>query len=487
MFERYDLTHTTDDKTFNKAMPPLQKRIGELQREYRDRKIPVIIVVEGWNASGITAVISELIRSLDPRGYRVSSIGRPNDEERARQMLWRFWIKTPAKGRIAIFARSWYSRSLAEEATGILWENSLAAPLTAIRHFERQLADDGTVILKFFLHISKDEQKERLRERERSPLTSWVITNRDWSFHRHYHAYLPIIERFIEETDAGYAPWTIVEATDKNYAALKVFSSIISGLEARLTAPIQKPLSLPKPGNSKPSGLGNLDLSVSLSKSDYEEKLRKYQEKICESQHMLYRRKIPLIIVYEGWDAAGKGGNIIRLTQTLNPKAYSVVPVSRPNDAEREHHYLWRFYRQFPKAGHITIFDRSWYGRVLVERVEEFCPREAWMRAYDEIVQMEEMYTENGGLLVKFWLEIDKAEQLKRFTQREKDPAKEWKMTEEDWRNREKWDLYREAVDEMLVRTSTPSAPWTVIESNDKYYARIKALSHVVTYIEDSL
>ena len=433
-------------------------------------------------------VINELIQFLDPRGFSMHSIGSPNDEERARPLLWRFRVRTPSKGRIAIFARSWYSRALAEQMSGIDWKNAMKRSIAAINSFERHLSDDGAIIIKFYLHISKEEQKKRLDEREHNPLTSWMITTGEWDFHHHYDSYLPIIEQFIEGTDFPHAPWTIVEATDKNHTILKIYSTAVKTLEKHLA---QKESHGKKENDIiKPKKTGFKRKSAppsSFSKDEYEQDLLKYQDRIRDLQYSLYKRKIPLIIVYEGWDAAGKGGNIMRLVRHMNPRGYDVVPIGRPDQTELDHHYLWRFYTRFPKSGHITIFDRSWYGRVLVERVEGFCTPHEWKRAYNEINEMEEVYIGSGGGLVKFWLEIDKDEQLKRFNQRQNDPLKQWKITEEDWRNRKKWDEYDEAVDEMLARTSTQLAPWTVVESDDKQYARLKTLQTVITYTEEQL
>jgi polyphosphate:AMP phosphotransferase len=490
MFEQYDLTKKTDDKTFEKSIEPLHRQMGVLQRSLRDHKIPTIIVVEGWNASGITMVINELIQFLDPRGFSMHSIGSPNDEERARPLLWRFRVQTPAKGRIAIFARSWYSRALAEQMSGIDWKNAMKRSISSINSFERHLSDDGAIIIKFFLHISKEEQKKRLDERENDPLTSWMITHGDWDFHHHYDNYLPIIGQFIEGTNFPNAPWTIVEATDKNHTILKVYSTVVKTLEKHL-AQIDSPGKKERENDIiKPKKTGfkrKSSAPSSFSKAEYQADLLRYQDKIGALQYSLYKRKIPLIIVYEGWDAAGKGGNIMRLVRRMNPRGYDVVPIGRPDQTELDHHYLWRFYTRFPKSGHITIFDRSWYGRVLVERVEGFCTPHEWKRAYNEINEMEEVYVGSGGGLVKFWLEISKDEQLDRFNQRQKDPLKQWKITDEDWRNRKKWDEYEEAVDEMLARTSTQLAPWTVIESDDKQYARLKTLQTITDYIAEWL
>jgi AMP-polyphosphate phosphotransferase len=485
MFERCDTSLSVGDKEYKERIKPLGERLGVLQRRFRDEGIPVIILIEGWNASGISGVVTETIRHLDARGFSFHSFGKPCEEEKDRPLLWRFWVKSPAAGRIAIFARGWMSRSLAEEATGIGWETDLARSLSSIRTFERLLADDGTVFVKIFLHITREEQKRRLDERERGRFTSWLVTRGDWDFHRHYDRYLPVIERLIRETDTPPAPWTVIGANDPNFAALEVVSAIVGRMEQRLaSAP-----TLPAAGTARPAptDLRKVDLARSLSGEKYRDLLPLCQGRLRELQALLFKRKVPLIVLYEGWDAAGKGGNIRRLTQPLNPRGFDVVPVGAPSDIEKKHHHLWRFVREFPRAGQITVFDRSWYGRVLVERVEGLCSEAEWRRAYDEINEIESWWTESGGLLVKFWLEIDPGKQLDRFTRREQDPLKQWKVTDEDWRNREKWDDYAAAVDEMLLRTHTRAAPWTVVPSNDKNYSRIHAYRTVIEHIEKGL
>ena len=492
MFEKIDLTKKIDDDGFEKSILPLKERLSVLQRTLRDLKIPTIIVIEGWNASGITMSTKEIIQSLDPRGFTLHASNKGTDEERAHPFMWRFWVKTPSKGRIALFARSWYSRALAEKLSSISWKKSLKDEVNSISIFERQLNDSGAIIIKFFLHISKDEQKNRLLERERNPLTAWLVTPSIWDFHQSYDTYLPIIEEFIEKTDTDYAPWYIIEATDRKYTILKVYSLLVKALEKRVAYETDERSKKGKQKNiSKPPKnpvIRSSSDSSSYSKEDCQNMLNNLQIEMLEINYLLFKRKIPFIIVYEGWDAAGKGGNITRLARYINPLGYNVVPVAAPNDYEKDHHYLWRFIRHYPKAGHFAIYDRSWYGRVLVERVEGFCSEDEWGRAYQEINEMEQDYVESsGGGIVKFWLEISKEEQLKRFKQREEDPLKQFKITEEDWRNREKWDLYETAVDEMLARTSTHYAPWIVIESDNKWFARVKALKAVIEHTQKLL
>ena len=230
--------------------------------------------------------------------------------------------------------------------------------------------------------------------------------------------------------------------------------------------------------------LKTVNLEKALTRKKYESELPALQVRLRELHWECFEKRVPAVFLFEGWDAAGKGGAIKRLTQIMDPRGYNVIPIAAPTGEERRYHYLWRFNRQLPKAGHFTVFDRTWYGRVLVERVEGYCPEESWKRAYREINEFEQQLTSFGMVLCKFWLHISKEEQLKRFTERGKDPYRSYKLTDDDWRNREKWPLYEAAVDELLERTSTKTAPWTVVEANDKLWARVKVLRTCVDALE---
>jgi polyphosphate:AMP phosphotransferase len=348
-------------------------------------------------------------------------------------------------------------------------------------------------MIKFFLHISRDEQKKRLKKLESDPATAWKVSKKDWKMNKNYEKYIPVYERMIQETDTEYAPWTVVEAQSKKFAKLKIFTKVAEVMQAGLDALAKKAAKKEDvdaclhPESLASSVLSKIDLAKIMDPEDYKNELKTCQKRIREIEHEIYMRRIPIVIAYEGWDAAGKGGNIKRMVENLDPRGYDVIPVGVPNDIEKAHHYLWRFWTHLPKAGHIAIFDRTWYGRVLVERIEGFCTCPEWRRAYREINEMEKQLTNFGTILIKFWLQIDKDEQLRRFEDRENTPAKNYKITQEDWRNRDKWDAYRAAVDEMLFRTNTTYAPWVVVESEDKYYARIKALKTVIERAEKRL
>ena len=490
MLEKIDLSKKVDKKTYRRVMDEAEEKLGLLQRECKDAGIPVILVFEGMGAAGKGVQINRLIQALDPRGFDVYACDRPTEDEQMRPFLWRYWTKTPAKGRIAVFDRSWYRSVQVDRFDGLTREDKLGDAYQDILSFEKQLCDDGTVIMKFFLYIDKDEQKKRFKKLEGSKETSWRVTEEDWNRNKDFDRYLKMNEEMLEKTDTDYAPWVIIEAVDKDYAALKIVSTVMDRLEYELehrrpedekTAQRQESKTRERFKNGVLSGI---DLSKSLTEEEYKTRLKKLQKRLAELHSELYRLRIPVVIGFEGWDAGGKGGAIKRLTSNLDPRGYRVNPTAAPNDIEKVHHYLWRFWNSVPKAGHIAIFDRTWYGRVMVERIEGFCSEAEWRRAYQEINEMESHMANAGAVVLKFWLHIDKDEQERRFRERQANPAKQWKITDEDWRNREKWDQYEEAVNEMLIRTSTTYAPWIVVEENDKRYARVKVLQTVVDALE---
>lgn len=491
MLEKIDLSKSIDKEVYREKIEKMTETLGVLQRECKEAQIPVIVVFEGMGAAGKGIQINRLIQALDPRGFSVYTSNKNNEEEQMRPFLWRYWTKTPAKGRIAVFDRSWYRKVQVDRFDKNTKKEELSGAFRDILSFERQLSDDGTVIIKLFLHISKEEQKKRFQKLAKAQETAWRVTEEDWKRNKEYDKYLKINEEMLERTDTDYAPWTIIEATDKEYAAIKIMSTVVS----RLSCELQHR----KKGNDKtearimtdepyPAGvLSGVDLTKQYTKEVYKEKIDALQKRLEYLHGEIYRLRIPVILGFEGWDAAGKGGAIKRLTSHLDPRGYQVNPTASPNDVEKQHHYLWRFWNHVPKAGHIAIFDRTWYGRVLVERIEGFCTENEWRRAYQEINEMEEHMANSGVVILKFWMHIDKDEQERRFYERMNNPAKQWKITDEDWRNREKWDLYETAVDEMLVRTSTTYAPWIVVEGNHKYYARVKVLQTVVDTLEKKI
>ena len=495
MFDKYDLDLALDKNAYDAVIVGLRERLGVLQREFRDRKIPVIMIFEGWRFSGISTTINRLTYALDPRGYRVRSTQQPNEVEQAHPMLWRFWVNTPSQGQIAIFDRSWYTDTLLAGSYGNKKSPFSSQSLSDIIAMEEELVTDGAVIIKFFLHVSKKEQKKRLKKFQDQHKDFSEDNSRAPKKLRDYDFMLPNLERLISETSTPKSPWTVVEGNDRRYALVKVHETIISRMEDALRSrsagevkPKQKKTRAAEKDREVQSALLQaLDLTQSLSEDEYAHRLSECEDRLHKLQYIIHEKKIPVTILFEGCDAAGKGGAIIRLDRALNPRCSVVEPIAAPTPDEKSHHYLWRFIRSLPKAGDITIFDRTWYGRVLVERVEGFCTEQEWQRAYQEINTLEDYLMRSGGVLIKFWLQIDQDTQIQRFREREADPLKKYKITDEDWRNREKWDIYSTATEEMIEKTSTPAVPWTLVESNDKYFARIKIMETIVAVLEDAV
>ncbi|MDD2980618.1 MAG: polyphosphate:AMP phosphotransferase [Hespellia sp.] len=491
MLEKIDLTKTMTKEDYKSKMEQLEVELGNLQRECKNQNIPIMIAFEGFDAAGKGLQIGELIQALDPRGFEVHAVKQENEDERMYPFLWRFWTKTPENGRIAIYDSSWYRRVLIERFEKKINREQLSNAYHSICSFEQQLTDGGMVIIKLFLCIDQAEQKKRFKKLQQSEDTAWRVSKADLKRNRNFDKYLAINEEMLQKTDTDYAPWTIIEATDKRFATVKIYMTVINTLKARLEAAKASKAAnrtvIPLEKELQGSTLDKADLSLTYTREEYKKKIDKLQKKLQQLHGELYRRRIPVVLGFEGWDAGGKGGAIKRLTEKMDPRGYVVHPTASPNDIERAHHYLWRFWRAMPKNGHVSIFDRTWYGRVMVERIEGFCATEDWQRAYKEINDMESDLVNAGAIVIKFWMQIDKDEQERRFTERQNNPDKQWKITDEDWRNREKWDQYEEAVNEMLIRTSTPKAPWVVVEGNCKYYARVKVLETVVSAIEKRL
>ena len=450
-----------------------------------------MIVFEGFGGAGKGTQINHLIEPMDPRGFTVYSTQAETQEEQYHPFLWRFWNKTPEKGRIAIFDRSWYGKLLVERYEKKTHKKDIPRVLEDIENFEKQLTDDGTLLIKFFLTISEKEQEKRFDKLLSKEETSWRVSKADKDRNKHYEEYARMADEMLTRTDTEYAPWTIIEAHDERYAAVKILTTVVEAFEERYEKE-QNPQPRQIDGkfgqnDLKESVLKKVDLTKKLDRETYEKKLEELQKKLTLLHSEIYAKRIPVVLAFEGWDAGGKGGAIKRLTRALDPRGYTVNPTSSPNDIERAHHYLWRFWTRMPKDGHIAIFDRTWYGRVMVERIEGFCTTQEWQRAFKEMNQMEQQLVNHGAIVIKFWMHIDKEEQERRFKERQENPDKQWKITDEDWRNREKWELYEQAVDEMMVRTSTVNAPWVIVEGNDKLYARIKVLETVVDALEKRL
>lgn len=473
---------------YKELVSQLRQELSGLQLKIRDKKLPVIVVFEGWSASGKGSLIAEMIKYLDPRFFKVHSFLPATPSEMRYPLLTRFWKDIPEYGKMLIMDRSWYQELAIARMEEDISSKEYNGRVKAVNTFERQLSDDGYLIIKLFLHISKDEQAQRFEKLCDNDDTSWRVTKLDKKRHKNYDEYFDAFDDMTEKTNTAYAPWNIIDATDKTFAKYQMFSIITENITKALEEKRQpNPINEVFPLLTMPA-LADISLDDKvLSPDEYAEQLKKCQKELSKLHNRLYRAKIPMIIAFEGWDAAGKGGAIKRIASAFDPRGYEAVPISAPDKTELAHHYLWRFWNHIPKTGHIAIFDRTWYGRVMVEKIEGFTSPKRCGQAYNEINEFEKELTDSGVIIVKFWLQIDKDEQLKRFTERQNTPEKQWKITDEDWRNREKWDSYESAVNEMLCQTSSAYAPWNVIEANDKLYARIKVLKTVINAINDRL
>ena len=493
MLEKVDLKKMMMKEEYKQVAEGLKARLSVLQQSIKANKLPVIILFEGWGASGKGSRIADMILNLDPRYFKVTSFIEADSAERRKPLLWRYWEKIPAQGQIAVFDRSWYQDISVAKLEQDVDDGEIARRTESIKTFERQLADDGCLIIKFFLHISKKDQKQRFENLLSSKNTAWQVTDRDLKRNKHYDEYYEVLDQMLTNTNTDYAPWHVISSHDKNSCMADIYTILVSSIEKAIAQKREeyKPLPPESPVILSPKftlvempKLQDIDLNRTLSEETYKEQLKKQQAKLSVLHNKIYKKRIPVIVAYEGWDAAGKGGNIRRVAAALDPRGYEAIPIAAPTKDELAHHYLWRFWTRLPKTGHIAIFDRTWYGRVMVERLEGFCASEEWHRAYQEINEFEKELYDWGAVIVKFWLHIDQDEQLRRFTERQNTPEKQWKITEEDWRNREKWPQYEVAVNDMLRYTSTDFAPWNIIESNDKKFARIKALRTLIHAIE---
>ena len=493
MFEAAELGHKLSKGEYKRIEPHLRADLLDAQYAlHKNGSFPVVVLISGVRGAGKGETVNLLNEWMDPRHIHTHAFDNPSDEERERPPMWRYWRALPPRGRIGILFGSWYTAPIIERVFRRTKRAELARSIDEINRFERMLANEGALILKFWFHLSRKRQKKRLKALESDSDTSWRVTERDWDFFKLYDRFYRVSEDTLRETSTAHAPWIVVEGSDAEYRAVTVGRTLLEAMRKRLAAPAGKPTA----GSDAPPLikavdslhlLSRMNLKAKLDKDDYEKRLEKLQRRLAlATRHPRFRNR-NVVCVFEGMDAAGKGGAIRRITAALDARLYHTIPVAAPTDEERAQPYLWRFWRHVPRKGCFTIYDRSWYGRVLVERIEGFCSEGDWMRAFGEINDFEEQLARNGAIIAKFWLQISKEEQYRRFKEREKTRFKQFKITPEDWRNREKWDGYQVAASDMIERTSTELAPWTLVESNDKYHARAKVLETLVRAIEKAL
>lgn len=488
MIDNYKSQLKPSEEEMKERLDAAHGKLFAQQLQMKDNKLPVFILFEGWGAAGKGTVLGRVISSLDPRFFRAVSMPAPSKEDKRYPFLHRYFTEIPEAGNFMFMDSGWMSDITHDVLFDRIDEKEYKQRVGSICRFERSLTDNGYLVLKFFFHISQKEQKKRLELLSSDPDTAWQVGDYDLWENKHYKKCYQVFDRFLEDTNTSTSPWYVVDAKSRKWAELQVLETIIAGIDMalknhNLTVPLIQnifPLErMPK--------LAEIDLSKKIPPEKYKAELKKLQARLRVLHNQAYRKGIPIIIAYEGWDAAGKGGNIKRLSAALDPRGYEVHPIASPKPFEKSRHHLWRFWTRLPKTGHFAIFDRTWYGRVMVERIEGFCTENDWQRAYNEINEFEKELADWGAVIIKFWVHIDKDTQLARFTDRQNTPEKQWKITDEDWRNREKWDAYEQAVDEMIAKTSTTYAPWHILESNDKNYARIKALKVVIKALEKAL
>lgn len=464
-------------------------KMYELQMKIKEHKIPVLVLFEGWSSAGKGSMIGKVIKNIDPRFFKVATMSAPTEDELRRPFLYRYMRQIPEQGKFTFLDSGWMEETTKEVLEDGLSGEDYEKRIDSIKRFERQLTDNGYLVVKFFMHISKDEQAKRMKGLLSGEDTQWRVQKFDQWQNEHYGKCEKVYDRYLKDTNMSTSPWYIVDAKNKKWAELQVLETMVSNIEVGLQNQMH---SVPILQNVFPlvkmPKLQDVELEGKvIEEEEYRKELKELQKRLRELHNRVYRKRVPVIITYEGWDAAGKGGNIKRITGALDPRGFEVHPIASPEPHEKARHYLWRFWTRLPKDGHIAIFDRTWYGRVMVERLEGFCSENDWKRAYNEMNEFEKELHDWGAVIIKFWVQIDKDTQLERFTDRQNNPEKQWKITDEDWRNREKWDLYEDAVNEMLKKTSTTFAPWHILESVDKKYARIKALKIVIEELEKAL
>ena len=475
---------------YKATAPQLRLDLVNAQYDLREADFPVIIWVAGDDRVAANDMVNRLNEWLDARFIDTRVFAELTEDEALRPQLWRLWKSLPAKGRMAMFAGG-LMRTATMRAQGDIDEEQFGAWLRHLTSMQDQLVADGALMLKFFLHTPAKKQRKNLKKAEKDTEVGWRVDQRDWAAVDQLSGTLPYAERIIQETSAPGAPWTIVEASDARYRDLTVARTLLAALTSRLAAEPHVGPSVAESVFGEFEGQANvlsgIDLSKKLEKPEYRAELAKYQAKLHDLAMEARDRHVGMVLAFEGWDAAGKGGVIRRVTGALEAGEYRVVPVAAPTEEERKYHYLWRFWRDIPPSGRTVIFDRTWYGRVLVERVEGFAQPAEWQRAYDEINDFERQLVDRGYYVAKFWLHVSPEEQLARFQARENTPYKQHKITEEDYRNRERWDDYVRAVDQMVLRTSTDDARWHVIPANDKYYARVAVLKEITKGLKRAL
>lgn len=494
MFETAELGQKVSKREYKEREILLRKGLLDAQFRLKNAGFPVIVLFHGVDGAGKGETVNTLHEWMDTRLITTRAYDTPTTEEVQRPPYWRYWRDLPPAGRTGIFLKAWYSEPFLKRVYGEVTQDEFDHALSRIMAFERTLAVDGAMILKFWLHLGKSQQKKAFRALESDPAQAWRVTKRDWDHWKRYEEFVPAAEHLIMRTSTGSAPWEIVEGFDARFRNLEVGEVLLRGIRRGLEEEERRLQEKPQGQGASGAGsstaatiLSTLDMRKPLGKKEYGDELNRLHGRLYDLRRTARKEEVSMILLFEGWDAAGKGGAIRRVVRALDARFYEVIAVGAPTEEERAHHYLWRFWRHVPRAGRVAIFDRSWYGRVLVERIEGFAEEREWMRAYAEINEFESELVSHGIVLLKFWIHITPEEQKIRFEARGEDPLKSWKLTDEDWRNRDRLAAYEWAVNDMVERTSTQTASWTLVEGNDKRHARVRVLTEVCAALERAM
>ena len=473
-------------RDYRRLVPALRDDLLAAQLDTRKAaKFSLALIVSGVPAAGRTETVNRLLEWLDPKYITVRAFGE-DDSHANRPAMWRYWRELPAFGRIAFYFVGWYSDYMhAALHDSHKARHHAKRQLARVRQLEAMLSADGVRVVKVHLDLDADTQRKRLKKLRADKLTRWRVTKEDLWLARHHHVVRKAIERCLSASDQPAARWHVIDGADEDYREVRVGEilrdEMLVGLEHA-----HKPVRARSSKVSKSLPLRRVRIEK-VDDDEYDRKLEQLQGQLALLTRRARFRKHGLVLAFEGMDAAGKGGAISRITRALDARQYQVVPVSAPTPEERSYPYLWRFWRDVPERGHIAIFDRSWYGRVLVERVRGFAATPDWRRAYDEICEFERQLIEHGLIVAKFWLQLSKAEQLRRFKARDENPLKRFKVDPEDWTNRTFYDAYQSAAAEMVARTHKADARWNVVPADDKQSARLHVLRVVFETIEAAL
>ncbi len=488
MFDDIDVHSPLSKKEFKAQEKLFRSELLFLQKQLSKAQIATLILVSGTDGAGKGEVVDQLNKWFDSRGISTHAFWDETDEDRARPAAWRYWKRLPARGDIAIMFGGWYWDLLhnAQQTDS----KELEPAIDSINQLEQMLSLDGLLIIKLWFHLPYAAFAQRMSHRR--DVAKYVgFTQISGDLKKYHASFTANAQRVIKLTDSALSPWKLIVAEGVYSRDLVVAQALTrcmhSGLK-NLPAlnPAENSATSPRIATSTKL-LSQLGLSQCLDKFEYQQQLHKYQQRLHELSWQAYAAKRSVVCLFEGRDAGGKGGAIRRVTSAMDARLYRVISSAAPSEEALAHHYLWRFWQDIPRDGYFTLYDRSWYGRVLVERVEKLATENEWQRAYQEINQFEQQLQTHGTIVLKFWLDISPQEQLRRLKEREVTAHKQHKLTEDDWNNRERWDDYALAVDEMLLKTDTTEAPWHLIAANDKYFARIEVLKRVCAALEKAM